>query len=83
MANIDISKAHSLPLDEAKKKAEELAKSMESRLGLTWEVGRRHDSLRGAERHRQGYQGRSCRDRQGRPRDGRPAFHAARDERYN
>jgi putative polyhydroxyalkanoate system protein len=36
MANIDISKPHSLPIDEAKKKAEELAKSMETRLGLTW-----------------------------------------------
>ena len=39
MATIDISKAHSLPLEEAKKKAEELAKGMQSRLGLdyTWQ----------------------------------------------
>jgi putative polyhydroxyalkanoate system protein len=36
MATIDISKSHSLPLDDAKKKAEELAKSMQDRLNLTW-----------------------------------------------
>ncbi len=36
MATIDISKTHSLPLDDAKKKAEELAKSMQDRLNLTW-----------------------------------------------
>ena len=36
MSTIDISKAHSLPLDEAKKKAEDLAKGMQSRLGLDY-----------------------------------------------
>lgn len=37
MATIDISRSHSLPIDAAKQKAEELAKSMETKLGLTWE----------------------------------------------
>ncbi len=37
MASIDISKPHSLPLEEAKKKAEELAKGMQSRLGLEYQ----------------------------------------------
>jgi putative polyhydroxyalkanoate system protein len=36
MATIDISKAHTLSKDEAKKKAEELAKSMEGKLGIVW-----------------------------------------------
>ena len=36
MATIDITRAHSLPLDDAKKKAEELAKSMQDRLGIQW-----------------------------------------------
>ena len=36
MATIDISRSHSLPKEEAKKKAEELAKSMEQKLGLEW-----------------------------------------------
>ncbi len=36
MATIDIKRAHSLPLDDAKKKAEELAKGMESRFGINW-----------------------------------------------
>lgn len=36
MATIDISRAHTLPLDAAKQKAEELAKSMQTKLGLTW-----------------------------------------------
>lgn len=36
MATIEISRPHSLPKEEAKKKAEELAKSMESKLGLEW-----------------------------------------------
>lgn len=36
MATIDIKRAHSLPLDDAKKKAEELAKSMESKFGIVW-----------------------------------------------
>jgi len=36
MATIDIKRAHSLPLDDAKKKAEELAKGMEQKFGLVW-----------------------------------------------
>lgn len=36
MATIDISRSHSLPLDTARKRAEEFAKSMETKLGLTW-----------------------------------------------
>lgn len=36
MATIEISRSHSLPKDEARRKAEELAKSMEAKLGLTW-----------------------------------------------
>lgn len=36
MATIDISRPHSLSKDDAKKKAEELAKSMQSKLGLEW-----------------------------------------------
>ena len=36
MATIEISRPHSLPKDEAKKKAEELARSMETKLGLEW-----------------------------------------------
>jgi putative polyhydroxyalkanoate system protein len=36
MATIDISRSHSLSKDEAKKRAEELAKSMEAKLGLKW-----------------------------------------------
>ena len=36
MATIDIKRAHSLPLDDAKKKAEELAKGMESKFGIVW-----------------------------------------------
>jgi putative polyhydroxyalkanoate system protein len=36
MATIDIKRSHSLPLEEAKKKAEELAKSMEEKLDLVW-----------------------------------------------
>jgi len=36
MATIDITKAHSLPLDDAKKKAEELAKGMADRFGIQW-----------------------------------------------
>ncbi len=36
MANIDITRAHKLPIEDAKKKAEELARSMEQKLGLTW-----------------------------------------------
>ena len=36
MATIDISRAHSLPMPQAKAKAEELAKGMETKLGLVW-----------------------------------------------
>jgi putative polyhydroxyalkanoate system protein len=36
MATIDITKAHALPLDDAKSKAEELAKGMEQKFGITW-----------------------------------------------
>jgi putative polyhydroxyalkanoate system protein len=36
MATIDISKPHSLSLDDAKKKAEDLAKGMQQRFGLSW-----------------------------------------------
>jgi putative polyhydroxyalkanoate system protein len=36
MATIELSRAHSLPLDDAKKKAEDIAKSMESRFAITW-----------------------------------------------
>jgi len=36
MATIDVTRPHSLPKDEAKKKAEEFAKSMEERFELQW-----------------------------------------------
>ena len=36
MASIDIKRSHSLGKDEARKKAEELAKSMEGELGIKW-----------------------------------------------
>ena len=36
MSTIDISRSHNLPIDAAKEKAEELAKSMQTKLGLTW-----------------------------------------------
>jgi len=36
MATIDITRAHTLPKDEAKKRAEEFAKSMQSRFDLKW-----------------------------------------------
>lgn len=36
MATIDISKNHSLPLPDAKKKAEELAGSMAQKFGIDW-----------------------------------------------
>ncbi len=36
MATIDITRAHTLPIDDAKKKAEEIAKSMESRFSISW-----------------------------------------------
>lgn len=36
MATIDISRPHTLSKEEAKKKAEELATSMQQKLGLVW-----------------------------------------------
>lgn len=36
MSTIDISRSHSLPIDAARQKAEELANSMQTKLGLTW-----------------------------------------------
>ncbi len=36
MATIDISRNHTLALDDIKKKAEELAKGMEQKFGITW-----------------------------------------------
>lgn len=36
MATIEISKSHTLSRDEARSKAEELAKGMEAKLGLVW-----------------------------------------------
>jgi putative polyhydroxyalkanoate system protein len=36
MATIDISKNHSLPVDDVKRQAEELAKNMEAKLGISW-----------------------------------------------
>lgn len=36
MSTIDITRAHSLPLDQAKQKAEELASGMASRFGIAW-----------------------------------------------
>lgn len=36
MSTIDITRAHSLPLDQAKKKAEELASGMADRFGISW-----------------------------------------------
>ena len=36
MATIDISRGHTLPLDDAKKRAEDIAKGMETKLGIQW-----------------------------------------------
>jgi putative polyhydroxyalkanoate system protein len=36
MATIDVRKSHALPKDEAKKRAEELAKSMQQKFDLDW-----------------------------------------------
>ncbi len=36
MSTIDITRAHTLPIEDAKKKAEEIAKSMETRFSITW-----------------------------------------------
>jgi putative polyhydroxyalkanoate system protein len=36
MATIDVKRSHTLPKDEARKRAEELAKSMEEKFSLVW-----------------------------------------------
>ena len=36
MATIDITRAHSLSLEDAKRKAEDLAKGMQERFGIVW-----------------------------------------------
>jgi len=36
MSTIDISKSHTLSKDDARKKAEELARSMEAKIGIEW-----------------------------------------------
>jgi putative polyhydroxyalkanoate system protein len=36
MATIDVSRSHSLPKEEAKKRAESLAQSMQQKLDLDW-----------------------------------------------
>jgi len=36
MATIDIRRAHALPAEEAKKRAETLARGMEGKLGIKW-----------------------------------------------
>jgi putative polyhydroxyalkanoate system protein len=36
MATIDITRSHGLPKDEAKKRAEDFAKTMQSRFDLEW-----------------------------------------------
>jgi putative polyhydroxyalkanoate system protein len=36
MATIDITRAHTMPIDDAKKKAEELATGMAERFGIVW-----------------------------------------------
>ena len=36
MSTIDITRNHKLNIDDAKKRAEEFAKSMETKLGLSW-----------------------------------------------
>jgi putative polyhydroxyalkanoate system protein len=36
MATVDIRRSHSLSKDEAKKRAEDLAKELETKLGLQW-----------------------------------------------
>lgn len=37
MATIELSDPHTLPIDDAKKKAEDLARGMAEKLGLEWE----------------------------------------------
>ena len=51
MATIDITRAHALPKEDAKKKAEELAKGMQERFELEWRWegdSIRFDAVRGA-----------------------------------
>jgi putative polyhydroxyalkanoate system protein len=36
MATIDVTRSHSLPKEEAKKRAEDLAKSMQEKFSLEW-----------------------------------------------
>jgi putative polyhydroxyalkanoate system protein len=36
MATIELRRSHSLPREEARRRAEELAKSLEEKLGLEW-----------------------------------------------
>ena len=36
MSTIDITRAHTLPLEEAKKRAEEIAQSMQQRFSIEW-----------------------------------------------
>ena len=36
MATIELARPHSLSLDDAKKKAEDLAQGMAAKLGLSW-----------------------------------------------
>lgn len=36
MSTIDITRTHKLSIDDAKKKAEDFARTMESKLGLSW-----------------------------------------------
>ncbi len=36
MATIDITKNHALPIEDAKKKAEDLARGMEQKFGIQW-----------------------------------------------
>jgi len=36
MATIELRRSHSLPIEEARKRAEDLARSLEGKLGLEW-----------------------------------------------
>ncbi len=36
MATIEVRRSHQLPIEQARLRAEELAKSLEEKLGLTW-----------------------------------------------
>lgn len=51
MSTIDVKRAHTLPVDEAKKRAEELAKTMAEKFNLDWKWDGdaiRFDAPRGA-----------------------------------